>query len=124
LTAVRGTCWPAPLIEARGGKTVGFHSPVLTLRCKNNINMKTKTKQPNPLGACGADNNPRRLFKVEIHRTDYLTTVVETWAKSSKEAKAQAIEIAEAQDRKQWQTDGTDLYVFDAEKVKEGGRHV
>ena len=103
---------------------MGFHSPVLTLRCKNYINMKTKTKKPNPLGACGADNNSRKLYEVNLHSTVYYERNILVGATSEEEAKDIAERCCKVMNDDEWNMVDHDMFAFEAKAITEGGRHV
>ena len=98
------------------------------LRCRKN-NMKTDTKNSNAFRApshpeqLSTDTNPRKLYEVEVHRHDYLTTTIGVWAKSKREAKAKAEDRAEYMKYREWCVFECDIYAFDVEQMKKGGRH-
>ena len=66
-------------------------------------------------------NEERRIYKVTVHRTDYLYTVVPVEAESEDEAETKAEEVAALLPVADWDVADRDLYTY-AVEVKEGGK--
>lgn len=73
-------------------------------------------------GAQGTGTNPRKLYEVTVHRTDYCYATIRVEAESEDEAETQAEEIAELQPEANWDAADRELYAFSVEQVKEGGQ--
>ena len=71
-----------------------------------------------------SNNNPRKLYEVVVHRTDYCYATIRVEAESEDEAETQAEEIAELQPEANWDAADRELYAFSVEQMKEGGSHV
>jgi hypothetical protein len=84
--------------------------------------MTTTSNEPiNPLGACGADTNPSRLYEVTVHRVDYLYARIRVDATTESEAEIKAKEIAELQAESAWKFADRDVSLADVEQITEGG---
>ena len=88
--------------------------------------MKTDTKNSNASGTLShpeqaTDNNPRKLYEVTVHRTDYRYTKIRVQAKSEDEAENLAEDIAGLQEDSEWDVADRDLYAFEARELAEGG---
>jgi len=72
------------------------------------------------------DTNPRRLFEVTVHCTDYRLMVFRLQAESEKAAENKAEKIAKRRKKSQWDFASRDLYAYayPVHQIKEGGRHV
>jgi hypothetical protein len=89
--------------------------------------MKTDPKNSNASGLLShpeqaADTNPRRLYEVTVHRTDYRALNVRVKAESEQEAASLAEELAQTQDDSFWNVADRDCYAYSVEKVTEGGQ--
>jgi len=69
------------------------------------------------------NNNPRKLYDVEVHRTDYCYMIVRVKAKTGDEAEDKAEKIAGLKPDALWQVADRKLYASHSELVEEGGRH-
>lgn len=78
--------------------------------------------QPHP-EQLSNDTNPRRLYEVTVHRTDYFYTRVRVWANSEADAENNAEKRAALQDKSKWEVADRDLYSYSVEVVKRGGAH-
>ena len=57
--------------------------------------MKKKIKSnKNAVSAAGTDTNPRKLYEVEVHRTDYLYTRIRVEAESEDKMRAHTAAIS------------------------------
>ena len=71
-----------------------------------------------------SNTNPRKLYDVTVYRGDYFSTKFRVKASSEREAETEARELSEQRDISKWDVTDRELYHFDIEQVKEGGRHV
>ena len=86
------------------------------------INMKSKIKKNHPLGACGTDTNPRRLYEVTVYREDYFSTKYRVEAASEREAESKAEQFAKGGKLPQWDFIVSEVYHAECVQPKNGGR--
>jgi hypothetical protein len=91
--------------------------------------MTTDPKTSNASGALihpepAADTNPRRLYEVTVHRTDYRYMELRMWAESEDDARGNARKRAALQHEAKWKMADRDCYVYSVEQVTEGGANV
>jgi hypothetical protein len=91
--------------------------------------MKTDPKNNNASRApshpelTATDNNPRKLYEVTVHSTEYRYLTIRVHAKSEAAAERSAERIAGLRGDSAWNVADRDLYAYEVNQVEEGGSH-
>jgi len=89
--------------------------------------MKTDPKNSNASRApshpelTATDNNPRRLFEVNVFREDFFSAKCSVEATSEREAEQKATELAEGGELPQWDFIVSEVYHAECVQAKKGG---
>jgi hypothetical protein len=88
--------------------------------------MKTKIKNDHAISTPsnqGTDTNPRKLYEVTVHGTEYRYITIRVHAKSEAAAETSAERIARLREDSAWSVADRDLYAYEVNQLEEGGSH-